>query len=264
MIATEDGAIAASRQVVSFCKTVSRNVSQWTSVLDLAGNPGAGTLSAGNTANGVVPTSATAGFPAIAAFGASATGQLEQISFANQQTAFRMKLFDLLFRCGAYAFNNGLTTLASQPSFSTRVPGGTDYSNTQIWIEIVTAFTGSPTITVTYTNGTGTTGRTTGGQALFSGFPLGRCIQMPFQSGDSSVRKIESVTSTGGSAGTFNVFIARPLWSGGVVVANRRAVHDFAKTMAPVVYADSALYVLIAGTSVITGLPDIDFVIANG
>mgnify|MGYP003442982069 CR=1 FL=1 len=161
-ISTIDGVIAAASQCVQINKTASvvAVALMNTQVLQAAGNPGAGVLAGSDTASGVVPTDATTGFPVIQAFGGGATGYIAGITFGSTVPC-RIKLFDCLFKAGAYAFN-AATTLASQPSYSSRVLGGTDYSNTEIWIEAATAFTGNQSIAVTYTNQAGTTARTTG------------------------------------------------------------------------------------------------------
>src|SRR3990172_5898893 len=68
-IATLDGLIAATKRRVVWQKTASvttvANIPY--SNFDQAGNPGAGTLAVGNTANGIVPTDALAGYPLLAA-----------------------------------------------------------------------------------------------------------------------------------------------------------------------------------------------------
>lgn len=255
--------VGAAKQYASWTKTATRTTiaSTWFSVFDLAGNPGAGTLAGSSTANGVVPTDATNGFPVISAFGGGATGYLAQVDFGSN-VACRMKMFDCVFKAGAYSFNSNVT-LSSQPSYSSRMPGG-DYADTQIWIEAVTAFTGNLSIAVTYTNQAGTTARTTGTVATGVAPTVGRMIQLPLQAGDTGVQKIESVVATVSTVGTFNVLVMRPLWSGRVRMANDGSVHGLLETMTPEVFADSALFVAIAADSTSSGVPQIEFVIANG
>lgn len=262
-ISTWDGFIASAKQPISIVKTAARTsvAASWFSLFDLAGNPGAGTLAGTSTTAGVVPTDATAGCPVINAFGGAATGYLAQVDFGSS-VAGRLKLFDMLFKAGAYAFNAN-TTLAAQPSYSSRVPGGTDFTDTQIWIEAVTAFTGNLSVAVTYTNQSGTAARTTGTVATGVAPTLGRMIQLPLQAGDTGVQKIESVVATVATVGTFNVLVLRPLWSGRCKIANDGDVHDLAKTGMPVVYADSALVLASAPDSTSTGIPELEFVIAN-
>lgn len=266
-ITTEDGYIASAKQQIPIVKTSARTSVALIpfSVFDLAGNPGAGTLAGTSTTAGVVPTSATAGCPTINAFGGSATGYLTRVDYSNTVLS-RLYIYDMLFKAGAYAFNAS-QTLSSQPAYSSRCPdypgSGSVFGNgTELWVECVTAFTGNPTITITYTNQAGTTGRTTGGFSI--GAPtLGRLTQIPLQAGDSGISKIESVTCTVATVGTFNVLVLRPLWAQRVTVANGGAIDDIFKTGMPIVYATSALIVVPLADSTSTGLPDMILEIAN-
>lgn len=255
-ITTLDGLIAAPSQRVGILKTASITATALmaTQNLQAAGNPGAGTLAGTSTAAGVVPTDATVGFPAINSFG-GATGYISNITFSNTVPC-RMSLFDCLFKAGAYAFNAN-TTLAAQPSYSGRVLGGTDFSNTEIWIEAVTAFTGNQSIAVTYTNQAGATAHTTGTIATGVAPGIGRMLQLPLAAGDTGVQKIESVVSTVSTVGTFNVLVLRRLWNGRVRIANDGDIHDFMKTGLVQVFDDSALMNIITPDSTATGLPEI-------
>jgi hypothetical protein len=261
-ITTYDGFIGSAKQYASLMKTASRTAiaTGWFSVFDLAGNPGAGVLAGASTTAGVVPTDATVGCPTIDAFGGGATGYLAQVDFGSS-VACRMKILDMVFKAGAYAFNAN-TALTAQPSYVSRMPGGS-YGDTQIWIEAVTAFTGNPTFTITYTNQSGTTGRTA---TLAAGLAptLGRMMQIPLQAGDTGVQKIDNVAATVATVGTFNVLVMRPLWSGRVRTANDGGVHNLNDTGMPVLFTDSALVLAVAPDSTATGIPELEFVIANG
>ena len=261
-IASFDQAIAAAKQYLSVAKTAVRPsiAASWFSVFDLAGSPGAGVLAGTSTAAGVVPTDATAGCPTIDAFGASALGYLWQLEYGCS-VACRLKLFDMVFKAGAYAFN-AAQALTGQPSYASRMPGGS-YSDTQIWIEAVTAFTGNLTVTITYTNQSGVTGRTAT-LATGTALTVGRLMQVPLQAGDTGVQAITNVAGTVATAGTFNVLVLRPLWSGRCRTANDGDVHDFTKTGMPQVFADSALFLAVAADSTSTGIPEIELVVANG
>lgn len=259
----DPGLVGAAKQFGSLAKTASRTAvaAAWFSTFDLAGNPGAGTLAGSNTANGVVPNDATAGCPRIDAFGGAATGYLTQVDFGSS-VACRMKLFDMVFKAGAYAFNAN-TALTAQPSYSARMPGGS-FSDTQIWLEAVTTFTGNLSVAVTYTNQDGTAGKTTGTVALGTPPTVGRMMQLPLAPGDTGVQKIESVVATNSTAGTFNILVLRPLWSGRCRTNNDGDVHGPDKTLLPEVFADSALVLAVAPDSTATGIPGLEFVIANG
>jgi hypothetical protein len=261
-IATVDQYMAAAKSYISLFKSASRTTiaGAWFSLFELAGNPGAGTLAGTSTTAGVVPNDGTAGCPNIDAFGGAATGYLSQVDFGNLVAA-RMKLFDMVFKAGAYAFNAN-TALSSQPSYVSRMPGGS-YGDTQIWIETVTAFTGNPTFTITYTNQAGTTGRTA---TLAAGLAptLGRMLQIPLQAGDTGIQKIDNVACSVATVGTFNVLVMRPLWSGRCRIANDGDTHDLFKVGMPVVFTDSALVLAVAADSASSGIPELELVIANG
>jgi len=268
-ITTRDQLIAAqaNRQELTWFKSAVRTTiaADWYTLLDVAGSPGAGTLAGTSTAAGVVPTASTAGMPSINAFGSGNTGYLDCIDFGNS-VASRFRLYDLLFKAGAYAFN-AATTLASQPSYSARLPtvsGSPDYSGLQIWVECVTAFTGTPSIAITYTNQSGTTGRTTGTVSMGSAMTLGRMIQMPLQAGDTGVQQINSVTATVATVGTFNVLVMRRLWSGRVRIANDGDTHGPDKTGLPQVFETSAIYPIIAADSTSSGVPELQIGVING
>ena len=261
-IATFDDYIGSAKQSMPFKKTASVTaVAQIiTSVFAAAGIPGAGTLAGTNTANGLVPTDATAGFPTINAF----TGTKGYISRAScyNSVASTLYLVDVLFKAGAYAFNANVT-LATQPSYSSRVPDGTDFTNTQIWLEAVTAFTGNQSIVITYTNQAGTAGRTTGVIATGVAPGIARVFTMPLQSGDTGVQKIESVISSVSTVGTFNVLVVRPLLELRIPGAGTGFDMDMLRTGLPEIFADSALAVYVRPDSTATGLPEIYFEVAN-
>jgi hypothetical protein len=267
-ITTRDGFLAAVREKIPYTKTTVRSTisAAWYSLFDVAGEPGAGTLAAGNTANGISPTDQTPGCPPINTFGSGATGYLASVSFSSS-VACRLRLVDRLFAAGAFNYN-AAQALSGQPSISGRCPdytGGAAFgAGNQIWIEAVTAFTGNLTIAVTYTNSAGVTGRSTGAFATGVAPAIGRMIQLPLQAGDSGVQTIESVTATASTAGTFNVLILRPLFSGRVQVTNGGDVYGPDKTGMPVVYDISALQLLVSTDSTSSGYPDLLLDILNG
>lgn len=262
-INTFDGLLAAAKQYVSHAKTASRTAvaAQWTSTFGLAGNPGAGVLAGTSTTTGVVPSDATPGCPTINAFGGGAVGYLSQVDFGSS-VACRIKLFDLLWKGGAYAFNAN-TTGNSPASFSSRVPGGTDFDNTQLWYEQVTAGTGVQNVNVNYNDQDGGAS-STGVIAAPAAMIVGRCFQLPLASDDTGLQGVTGCVGSVATAGTFNLLVMRPIWSGRVKIANDGDVHGPDKTLMPIIYPDSALVMLIAPDSTATGIPELEYVIANG
>jgi len=267
-----DALLAAPKQFFSFAKTAALTTvaTGWFTMFGQAGNPGAGTLAGTSTTVGVVPTDATVGTPLINAFGNGSQGYLSQVDFGSNIPC-RIKLFDMVFKAGAYGFASATTNLSAQPSYAGRMPGGL-YTDTQIWIEVTTAFaTGTAwQVQITYTNQDGIAGRT--GIALpataAAGLTLGRMYQLALQAGDVGVRAIESVIVTNGgtamTAGAFNILVLRPLWSGRVRISNDGDVHGPDKTMMPELFADSALILAVNADGTSSGFPELEFVIANG
>jgi hypothetical protein len=227
-------------------------------VFDIAGSPGAGALAIGNTANGLVPTDATAGYPVIGTF-SGGNGYLSKVEFGSS-VACCFDVYDRLFAAGAYAFNADVT-LASQPSFSGRIP--TNYCGLQLWVEQVTIGTGIQHVQINYLDQDGNAGDT-GDVTLITTTPVGRCAQIPLAAGDSGIQQIVRVRGTTATVGTFNVMVLRPLWFGRVICANGGDIHDMLKTGLPRIYEDSALYTILYADSTAVGLPDITMQIAMG
>lgn len=232
----------------------------WETVRDVAGGNVIGTLAAGNTTSGVVPTDTTSTFPTIDF--TSDTAYLVGVSFDNV-IACRLMMYDMLFYVGAISYAGATTTLSSQPSYSSRVPGA-NYSGLQLWLEVTTGFvTGNNwTVAVSYTNQSGVSGRTaTLGPLAAASLVAGLCYQFPLQAGDSGVQQVNSITVTNGTtamtAGAFNVIVARPLWvgrllpggDGGIGNDLPADVHGIERVGMPRFYKDSAVCVMINSDS---------------
>lgn len=172
--------------------------------LNNSGNLGA-IAAIGNTTSGVIPVGGNAGFPVLT--NVSGTLYLDTVDVTCLMSG-RFLFYDRLWHAGAFAFNSGTTTLSGQPSYASRV--NSVYHGTQIWYEAATGTSSALTLTVTYTNQSGTTGKTTGAIAANTA-SVGGAGQFPLASGDDGVQKVESVTTSGGTSGTFNIFVARPL-----------------------------------------------------
>jgi hypothetical protein len=240
--------------------TLTTVAAQWFSPFATSGNPGAGVLAGTSTTTGVVPTDATAGCPTINAFGGSATGYLAGIQASNTVTC-RLRLADLLWKGGAYNFNAN-TSGNSPTSYSTRIPGG-DFTGTEIWLEQVTQATGIQNVNVTYINQAGTTCRSTGTVATAANI-VGRMWRLPLQAGDTGVQGITGVVGSTATAGTFNILVLRPLWTGRIRTANDGMTNCIEGTGMPQVFADSALIMQVATDSTALGIPEIDVTIVNG
>lgn len=268
-ITTADGWFAAARQsgLIRKTSTATSVALNPTSLLDVTGTPGAGSLSIGNTTTGVVPTDATAGFPTINAFGGSAKGYLASAQFRNTVLGGAI-LYDRIWHAGSVSMTSlATTTFSSQPSYTGRLPGGTDYSGLEIILEInATVSATATTVSVGYTNESGTTGRSTGATNSLSGFAARRLVFMPLQAGDESVQRIDSLTVGGtvATTGSVNVIVARRLAEFDIRVAGQVDSQAWDMIGAPEVFADSALWLVAQPDSTSTGLPSLGFTILNG
>lgn len=262
-ITTLDGYIAAASQRVSILKTaaITSVAAMPTQIIQAAGNPGAGTLAGTSTAAGVVPVAGNVGFPGINSFG-GLTGYISKIEF-NGSVAGRLVLYDCLWKAGAYNFNSNVT-LAAQPSYAGRVLGGTDFTNTELWVEAVTAGTGVQNVTITYTNHAGTAAKSTGTVAAPAALAVARMFQVPLATGDTGLQKVESIVGSVATVGTFNVLVMRRLWSGRVNLANSGDIHDILKTGMPQIFDTSALMLIAVPDSTSTGTPEIVCEVVSG
>lgn len=265
-ITSLDQWVAAQKQKIEMTKTAARTTvaNLPFSLYELAGTPGAGTLAGTNpSTTGAVPTDATAGHPIINAFAGGATGYLGSVSFDNT-VASRIELHDLLWKAGTYTAAAATVAVSAPASFSSRVPGGTDFKETEVWIECVTAHTGILSVNITYTNQDGVASKTTGVISVGTAMTLGRMFKMPLAAGDTGVQAITQVVSSVATAGTFNVLVTRPLWKGRVTSAGFGDTHDFLKTGAPQVFADSAFMMIVQADSTSSGVPSLLFDVVSG
>jgi hypothetical protein len=262
-ITTLDGLIAAAKQrlVISHLTTRTAVAASMSSMFDIAGAIGAGTLAGTSTTTGTVPTDLTAGCPVINAFGGGNTGYISRLEGSNTVSG-RITLYDMLWKGGAYAFN--ASTSGNTPtSYSTRVPGGTDFTGLEIWAEQVTAGTGIQNINVTY-NDENNASSTTGTIAAPAAMIIGRMFQLPLAAGDKGVQGITGVVGSVATAGTFNILVLRPLGEIRVRVANDSVIQDPLTTGMPQVFADSALVMMFKPDSTATQQPEIVIDIVNG
>ena len=123
-----------------------------------------------------------------------------------------MFVMDRLLACGGLS---GTSTSAQTVGGTIgRYTGGT---GNQIWLEIQTAIgTTATTVTASYTNENGTSGRTTiarriGGISEFSS--VFTAHQLPLQAGDLGVQSVQSVTlaASTGTVGDFAIVVYHPL-----------------------------------------------------
>lgn len=265
-ITSLDGYIAAAKQQIRLQKATATSVAaQWHTLFDRSGTPGAGSLSIGNTTTGVVPTDATGGCPTITAFGGGNVGYLTRVMYSST-VAGRFYLADRLFHAGSVsATSNATTTLSTQPSYVSRLPGSS-YAGLDLWVEINAAVSNNAcNVSIGYRNQADSD--VTSATVSIQNFITGRLVQIPLNAGDTEIRRVNSVIISGTSAvtGSVNVIVARPLYLGArVPTASGGDVHGLDRTGLVQVYEDSALWLAYAADSTATGVADLLLEIANG
>lgn len=145
----------------------------------------------------------------------NATGlRLIQVEASLQQSGYLL-ICDRLSHQGGLSgtVTSAQTTNLPTAALTRYTTGEGVFASLDIYTQIGTTGT---TVTASYTNSAGTSGRTTIATALgATGFrEVGRSIILPLQEGDTGVRSVESVTvlATTGTAGNFGVSLWRPLF----------------------------------------------------
>lgn len=226
---------SAPRQSVDFVKAIGNGTANLASGF-FSGTVPAAASALANTSNGVVPVAGDSGFPAIAPL--SGTPYITRIDWSASAAA-RSWLYDRLWHAGPYDLTSNVT-LSSQPSFSSRLPGGS-YAGLVLLLEKTNTLASAATLTVGYTNESGTSGRTSGSVSVTS---AANGVQLiPLASGDCGVRSVDSVvcSPTGSASSFFNIIIARPLLEFRVDDASSLYLRNQIVTRPTQIFSNSAL-----------------------
>jgi len=138
-------------------------------------------------------------------------------------------LYDRLVETGGLS---GTVTTAQTVNSASLPSRDTTGDGCELWLEVYTALGATPSATVTasYTNQAGTSGRTA---TLVGGIPASLAanstLQFTLQAGDTGVQSVQSVTSTTstGTAGSFGVTIRGPLGVVGVPGGSSSSANGF-------------------------------------
>lgn len=138
-----------------------------------------------------------------------------------------LMLYDRLLHNGG--LSGTVTTAQTVGGTLTRNTGGV---GNEIWIEIYSAIgTTATTISASYTNQAGTSGRTTPAVAIGNTNlrEESRIIKLPLQDGDTGVQAVASVTLAASTttAGSFGVTIAKPIAMGLCEAVGAAVFRDF-------------------------------------
>lgn len=223
-ITTLDGVVAGMRQPVRVAKAVTATLvaGRPASLWSLGGTPGAGSFD--NTLNGVVlSSSSTVPNGAIRHYNpASGNAYLAFLeAIATQQGVLELR--DRLWHNGGYTITSTAAQNSTTPTWPSRCPtsGSDDTPATtglgvQLALEIsAAAGAAAPTITVSYTNEGGTSGKTgTNILATANSPAIGAVYDIGWAAGDQGVRSVQSLTlSASWVSGTMNLVAYRYLAS---------------------------------------------------
>lgn len=215
-ITTLDGAIAGFQFPRLIAKAVSGTLvagRPWTTWA-LGGSPGAGSYD--TTLNGVVLSSTSAQVAGQIPFTDPVSGNayLAQMSATLLQSGLVI-LADRLWHNGGYTITATTAQNSTTPTFPARdIAGSTNGDGVLLAVEVSAATgAGTPTITISYTNQAGTSGRTaTNIQATVASSIAGTVYQIGLQAGDTGVRSVQSLTlSATWTSGTINLVAYRPI-----------------------------------------------------
>lgn len=184
--------------------TAGRMVSLWR----VTGSPGVG--SDPGTTNGVVPTKSDAGAFNFVNPGAglSYVGRLN--AWAGQQGT--LVVYDRVLHSNGF----NATATPGAPVTVTR-PAATQTN--ELFIEVYTATTTSRTVVVTYTDQAGNAAQVAATVTLLA-CAAGTMIPVPLAASDVGVQKIESVTCSGATGGSWGLTVANRIADVPFIVAN--------------------------------------------
>lgn len=223
-ITTLDGAIAGFRPPMQFSKSVTATLvaGRPASLWSLGGNPGAGGFD--TTLNGVTlsSTSALVSGQIPHYDPVSGNAYLARLQ-ASATQAGTLLLLDRIWHNGGYTITITTAQNSTTPTWPSRCPtSGTDDTPSTnghavlLALEVSAATsTGTPTITISYTNQAGTAGRTaTNIIATLASSAIGATYFIGLQAGDTGVRSVQSLTlSATWTSGTINLVAYRMLAS---------------------------------------------------
>ena len=177
----------------------------------LAGSPGAGSFD--TTLNGVALTAPINGqIPFTDP--SSGNAYLARLTGTASQAGL-LVLADRLWHNGGYTITSTSAQNSTTPTWPSRdIAGSTNGDGVLLAVEVsATTGAGTPTITISYTNQSGTSGRTgTNIIATVASSAAGSLYLIGLQAGDTGVRSVQSLTlSATWTSGTINLIAYRPI-----------------------------------------------------
>lgn len=257
-ITTVDGIIGGSKQKLIWNKAGMSNVAaagMYVSGWNMTGQPGAGTLSVGNTTAGVTFLDSTPTGCPLFSNPVSGNSYISKVWLSASQIGTWI-LFDRIWGAGALTPTNGAyTSLASGTLSASRIGSGSDV---ELWAENVTTL-GAATYaqTIVYVDADDASQN-----ATLTLTQTAAPAMLPFLMPGRGLKSVSSGSGNTNGTGTFNVLALRRLAEVNIDVINRGVSLDFAAVGFPRVYDDSALFWvwLATGTSEPTFVATVDLV----
>lgn len=262
-ITTLDGIIAGAQQPRFFSKTmvaaavVGRPASLWAG----PGIPGAGSYD--TTLNGVTLSSTSAMVNGQIPFTDPVSGNsyLSRFSGFVAGSGGTLILADRIWHNGGFTITSTSAQSITSPTWPARDADGTTNGNgILLGLEVSSATgAGTPTVTISYTNESGTPGRTaTNVDATAASSVAGSFFRIGLQAGDKGVRSIQSLTlSATWTSGTMNLVAYRPLAMIEISGSGAANAIDAVTSGMPKLYNGSVPYPIFiaatAGSSIFTG-----------
>ena len=213
-----------------------------------AGEPGTGVIPSSGL-SGDIPTTATPGSFIFVNPAAGENTYVAAIDYTTAQTgSATIALYDRLWHNSG--IDRTLTTAQTINSVALTRPDATG-DNAEAWWEVYVAMgTGTPTVTLGYTNDVGTAGRVGSSLALPASMPIGRTAPFTLQSGDHGVRSIQSWqgSATFGTVGTIGLVIRRLVAVAPMTFPGQQRVDAFSLGL-PRVFDDACLEVIFPSSS---------------
>lgn len=195
---------------------------RWASLWTYDGYPGPGSAPGAVAA----PTNATSGALPFASAGGGRESWMVQ-AWATGLVGGTVLLYDRLLHIGG--LSGTVTTAQTVGGTITRNTGG---AGNMAWAEVYSQIGAtSTTITMSYTNQAGTSGRTSTAVAFGNtGFrEATRAVLLPLAAGDSGIQAVASCTvaATTATAGNFGITVGRPIAYCGIGTAGTAGWRDF-------------------------------------
>ncbi|HSW77597.1 MAG TPA: hypothetical protein VLG36_02265 [Candidatus Chromulinivoraceae bacterium] len=214
-ITTLDGTIAGMQWPRYFAKAVTPTMvaGRPQSLWGLAGNPGAGAYD--TTLNGIALSSTSSQVNGQINFVNPVSGNtyLARLQ-ASATVAGTLLLCDRLWHNGGYNVTLTTAQASTTPTWPARDAfGATNGDGVLLGLEVSAATsTGTPTITVAYTDQVGTAGSATNVVATTTGATAGAFYPIGLAAGDTGVRSVQSLTlNATWTSGTINLVAYRPI-----------------------------------------------------